>query len=297
MTHYIGRFAPSPTGRLHFGSLVSAIASFLDARACQGTWLLRIEDIDPPRIETGAADSILATLDAYALHWDGTPTYQSQRLEHYHHHLQQLHDARRTYYCNCSRRTIREQGGHLDNHCRQANNTTGIIRLHTQGSINWHDGIQGPQQRCFDTQGDFILKRRDGFFAYQLAVSVDDALQGITHIVRGSDLLSSTAMQIYLLQQWGYTIPHYAHSPTIINREGNKLSKQHFSPTLSIEPNAIRKNWIKALHHLGHSPPQSLTHQTINAIKDWAITHWSLSAIPDTLQQAEHRKTPNSAAP
>lgn len=233
---YIGRFAPSPTGPLHFGSLVTAVASYLDARQAQGQWRVRIEDLDPPREVPGAAAAILRTLEAFALHWDGPVVYQSQRQALYRDALQQLHHSGWLFPCGCSRREIAE---HLATSrqtiypgtCRAGLAPGRRARLWRvrvdERSVAFNDRAQGLQQQNLSTDvGDFIVQRADGMTAYQLAVVVDDADQGITDVVRGSDLLASTPRQIYLQQRLDFVQPRYLHCPVAVNARGEKLSKQ-----------------------------------------------------------------------
>ena len=208
---YIGRFAPSPTGPLHLGSLFTALASYLDARANHGRWLVRMEDIDPPREIPGAADTILRQLENHGLHWDDSVLYQSQRLRAYQQAVADLVDKQLVYYCQCTRARLRSLNGIYDGHCRSqklltadsnATKSSAIRILVPDLTITWADLIQGPcSENLAKSCGDFIVVRRDGLFAYQLAVSVDDGYQGITHIIRGDDLLDSTPRQIYLLGQ------------------------------------------------------------------------------------------------
>ena len=232
---YVGRFAPSPTGPLHFGSLVAALASWLDARAAEGRWLVRIEDLDPPRAVPGAADEILRTLDRLGLGWDGPVLYQSRRSASYEAALESLD----TYWCGCTRREIADSsiGRATDGAqiypgtCRTGlapGKTPRALRLRTGGEeIAFTDRVQGPQRQILEREiGDFVLLRADGQFAYQLAVVVDDAEQGVTDVVRGADLLDSTPRQIFLQRLLGYPMPRYLHVPAAVNQAGEKLSKQ-----------------------------------------------------------------------
>ena len=226
MPNYRGRFAPSPTGDLHFGSLVAAVASYLDARRAGGEWLVRIEDVDQPRTVPGAADRILRCLEAYGLHWDGPVMYQSQRDDAYAAALAQLD----VYPCACTRAEL-GKGEFYPGTCRDGippGRQPRSRRLRVQNrEIHWHDRRLGPQhENLADTTGDFVLQRADGLWAYQLAVVVDDAAQGITDIVRGADLLSSTARQIYLQEALAAPRPRYLHLPGVLDENGEKLSKQ-----------------------------------------------------------------------
>ncbi len=285
---YIGRFAPSPTGPLHFGSLVAALGSYLQARAHQGRWLLRIEDIDPPREAPGATSAILKTLEAHGFEWDGPITYQSQRHALYENALSQLRDKNRLYSCNCSRKMIAKTnpGGKPQRYpgtCRNRNlfhTQTMALRLRTEDlSLSFHDPVQGViNHNIYQEDGDFILFRRDGFYAYVLAVSIDDMQQGITEVVRGSDLLNTTARQIYLIQQLGGTAPGYAHLPVARNAAGEKLSKQTGATPLPLTQPV--RQLCQALSFLGHSPPPELNDASLDEFWNWAIQNWQLKQLP-----------------
>lgn len=277
---YIGRFAPSPSGALHFGSLLAALASFLDARARQGTWLLRMEDLDPAREPAGAADQLLFALELFELHWDGPVVYQSQRLDAYADALNYLQDMGLLYACDCSRQRIRAMGGVYDNRCRQRSQPpagTSALRISVDDTeYRFTDRIQGDVAQI--AAGDFVLKRRDGLFAYQLAVVVDDAWQGVTDIVRGYDLLDSTPRQLYLQHLLHYPKPQYAHIPVAVNAQGQKLSKQHFAKALSLENS--HQQMFNALQFLGQNPPAELHKATVAAQLQWAIANWDIQRIP-----------------
>ncbi|MDO6563908.1 tRNA glutamyl-Q(34) synthetase GluQRS [Amphritea sp. 1_MG-2023] len=279
---YIGRFAPSPTGPLHFGSLLAALASYLDARAHHGRWLVRIEDLDTPRVIQGATDDILRTLEDYGLEWDDAVIRQSDRLHLYHEALTQLRQRHQAYPCDCSRQQIRQRTGssRYDGHCRRhPPNPQHVcaIRSHNPQDYPFDDQIQGPQS--FPAQiEDFVIFRRDGFFAYQLAVTIDDAEQQINHIVRGSDLLDSTPKQRHLQQQLGYPRPIYAHIPVATNTQGQKLSKQTLAPAL--DRHHARQQIIRALQFLGQQPVTELHDCRLDECLRWAIEHWNISAIP-----------------
>ncbi|MDP1931513.1 MAG: tRNA glutamyl-Q(34) synthetase GluQRS [Gammaproteobacteria bacterium] len=279
---YIGRFAPSPSGPLHFGSLVAALASYLDARSRGGQWLLRMEDLDPARESPEAADDIRATLDRFSLYWDGSVLYQSERLDAYANVLQSLRDRDLVYACDCSRTQINEIGGVYDNRCRYRSETTQPNALRVKVAdeiIRFEDTIQGPQQQELLREcGDFVLLRKDGLFAYQLAVVVDDAFQNITDIVRGYDLLDSTPRQIYLQRLLGFPPPHYAHIPVAVNELGQKLSKQHFAAP--INPESPGKQILAALRFLGMQPPADLGNAPPGTLLPWAIEHWDIQAVP-----------------
>jgi glutamyl-Q tRNA(Asp) synthetase len=239
---YIGRFAPSPTGPLHFGSLVTAVASYLDARAHRGRWLVRMEDVDQPRCMPGADAAILRTLGAFGFQWDGPVLYQSTRTGAYREALEHLRRKGAAYPCSCSRKEV----GDLP--------YPGTCRAGVQ------DPARPPAWRVrFDSpEGDFVIRRADGVFAYQLAVVVDDAAQGVTDVVRGADLLDSTPRQIRLQQLLGYSTPRYVHVPLATNADGEKLSKQTLAPPLnSAQP---EKELRAAMRFLGLDPDALLTH-------------------------------------
>lgn len=236
-SHYRGRFAPSPSGPLHIGSLVAAMASYLHARQQQGIWLLRIEDIDETRTLPGAADNIQRTLEALGFEWDEQVVYQSQRKERYASTLQRLMDSGHAYACACSRTDIANTGRRgaegwiYPGSCREGipqGKTARTIRLRTHDQpVSFHDLVAGAQCQHIESEvGDFVVRRADGYAAYQLAVVVDDGDQDITHVVRGADLLSSTIRQIYLQQLLDLPVPQYAHVPLVLDEQGRKLSKQ-----------------------------------------------------------------------
>jgi glutamyl-Q tRNA(Asp) synthetase len=269
---YVGRFAPSPTGPLHFGSLVAALASWLDARAAGGRWLVRIEDLDEPRSVPGAADDILSTLAALGLAWDGEVVQQSARTPLYRDALRRL--EKHTYWCGCTRREIADSSLGLaadgaqiyPGTCRAGlapGKTQRAQRLATgPAPIEYLDRVQGRQQQVLEADvGDFVLYRADGQFAYQLAVVVDDAAQGITDVVRGADLLDSTPRQIYLQRLLGCATPRYLHVPAAVNAVGEKLSKQTGAAPVTPGPEALRR----ALAFLG----QRQTDDLRQAVKDW----------------------------
>ncbi len=284
---YVGRFAPSPTGPLHFGSLVCALASYLDAKRHGGKWLLRIEDIDPPREQPGAADSIKRTLEAHGLFWDGEIRYQSQRSEAYWDCLNHLKKLDLLYRCNCTRARLAPLHGRYDGHCRYQRPTPDescALRLkvadlppafsYLKNKIGFTDRICGAQfEDINQVSGDFVIHRKDGLFAYQLAVVVDDIDQGITDVVRGDDLLDTTARQIFLYHILGKTPPTYAHIPVIKDKDGNKLSKQNHA--LAIDLTSAHLNIYNALSCLGYSP--SKIGDISNLLAD-AISHGTKSS-------------------
>ncbi|NQX90414.1 MAG: tRNA glutamyl-Q(34) synthetase GluQRS [Halioglobus sp.] len=281
-TAYRGRFAPSPSGPMHLGSLIAAVASYLDARHHQGTWLVRMEDLDPPREEIGAAQSILNSLQLHGLCWDEDVLYQASRSEAYALALTTLRQAGLLFACDCSRTSLRRTG-FCQGACRTrqaAINGTQSLRIDvpTECSIVFADARWGPQKVDLgSTLQDFILRRKDGLYAYQLAVVVDDAAQGITHIVRGSDLLDSTARQVYLQQCLGLSTPQYSHMPVITHPDGNKFSKQTRAPAL--QNHTAVDNLRLALRFLDQPQPPSSLH-TAEELLRWATLHWSLARVP-----------------
>lgn len=276
---YTGRFAPSPTGPLHFGSLVAALASFLDARHAGGRWLLRIEDLDPPRESPTAPAAIIRQLKACGLDHDGEVVYQSQRLDAYEAAMARLTQAGLTFPCYCSRTSV---GAVYNGKCRHRRFDTApgdySVRIRVDDrTISFEDRICGHQesQLSKDT-GDFIIRRRDGLFAYQLAVVVDDAWQGITHVVRGNDLLDSTPRQIYLCQCLGLAIMAYAHVPVIVDAGGNKLSKQtHAAPVDTRSPVQLVR---RALQSLGQPTQDGI--KRLDTLLARAIESWDPATIP-----------------
>ncbi|MGB1074590.1 MAG: tRNA glutamyl-Q(34) synthetase GluQRS [Flavobacteriales bacterium] len=226
MADCIGRFAPSPTGALHLGSMVAAVASYLDARARGGQWLVRMEDLDPPREVAGSADAILRTLESFGLFWDGEVVYQSQRHARYEDVLAELMDRGLAFACNCSRAMLGEHKVYPGT-CRGLKEGRAYRLLTGPGQVSWQDGGKGVQSFDLTREvGDFILRRGDGHWAYHLAVVVDDYDAGVTHVVRGEDLLTSTARHLILLEHLKWSPPKYHHLPLVLNAEGQKLSKQ-----------------------------------------------------------------------
>ncbi|OCG11704.1 tRNA glutamyl-Q synthetase [Gilliamella sp. App6-5] len=284
--HYIGRFAPSPSGPLHFGSLVTALGSYLQAKSCLGKWLVRIEDIDPPREVKGASSLILKTLEALNLYWDDAVLYQSSCNERYQAILQTLIDNQQAYYCDCTRRRIQSlANGIYDGFCRERhlsikNKQQFAIRLKQNHPIfQFTDQIRGLQTvEKASAQEDFIIHRKAGLFAYNLVVVLDDHQQGITEIVRGADLLPVTAKQISLYQLFGFPVPSYCHLPLVLDNNGNKLSKQnHANP---IDLNNLKALTVQALQFLGQCVPKDWQDATQQQLLDWAIQHWQLMNIP-----------------
>jgi glutamyl-Q tRNA(Asp) synthetase len=284
---YIGRFAPSPTGPLHFGSLVAAVASYLDAKTNNGKWLVRVEDLDPPREPPGAADLILSQLKALGLDWDGEVLYQSSRLAAYEETLATLTGQGLCFACDCTRPRIQAIGSIYDGHCRNqpaeladGNNKRYAIRLKTSPTlIEFEDLIQGDiQQNIQRDCGDFVIKRKDKLFAYQLAVVVDDAYQQVTHVVRGYDLLDSTPRQNYLQQKLNLPQPTYAHFPVAANGEGEKLSKQHFAA--SIDTSSATEYLLLAMKFLGLDTSTAPASIEPASLLTWAVQTWDIQRVP-----------------
>ncbi|HJP39989.1 MAG: tRNA glutamyl-Q(34) synthetase GluQRS [Gammaproteobacteria bacterium] len=283
---YRGRFAPSPTGPLHFGSLVTATASYLQALTNRGEWLLRIEDLDPPREVPGATERIIDALEAHAFRWDGPVRRQSSHLDEYQEVAERLLAEGLAYRCTCSREGIRSSakifgptGPVYSGTCRDLNHIAtdqkpDALRLRTDDSlIRFEDTLQGPVQ-CHIAQsiGDFIIRRKDGLIAYNLAVVIDDARQGITEVVRGYDLLAITPAQIKLQQVIGLPSPIYMHMPVVTNEHGQKLSKQ--TGALPIDVQTPGNNLLAALKFLNQRPPSELGGESTDTIWAWAAEHW-----------------------
>lgn len=297
---YRGRFAPSPTGPLHFGSLVAAVASFADARNRHGQWLVRIEDVDETRSVADAERLILSTLQAFGMRWDEPPVRQSDRKPHYDAALMQLQEMGLAYRCNCSRRLIAEmarigsEGPIYPGTCRASPPPPEIPvawRLKVDDeTIGFHDRVVGETtQNLAQDIGDFVIRRIDGFTAYQLAVVVDDHEQGITDIVRGADLLWSSPRQIWLQRQLGYPMPRYAHIPLVYGEDGHKLSKSDKAhPIDATKPvRGLRAAW----RHLGQiEPPAHLDNP--QAFWQWAEAHWQIDRVPRDRNTANERPDP-----
>lgn len=288
---YRGRFAPSPSGPLHFGSLITALASFIHAKQHHGRWLVRIEDIDPPREQVGAASLILKTLEAFGLHWDETVLYQSQQSDRYNSVLADLASQGLTYHCQCTRAQIKQMGGIYQGHCQSLNlavqplaSDHSAIRLINQYGIeHFQDLIQG-QVQCDSAlaKEDFILKRKDGLFAYQLAVVLDDIEQNINHIIRGCDLLEPTARQLTFFQTLKQPTPTFGHIPLAVTEQGYKLSKQNKAPALDIKN--PQPALIAALAFLGQKTPTDLAQASVDEIMTWAKITFNFNQVP---KQAE----------
>lgn len=286
---YCGRFAPSPTGPLHFGSLVAALGSYLEARCRQGLWRVRMEDVDLPRCRPGADRQILSTLEAFGFAWDGEVMYQTARQDAYQAALERLKMDGAVFPCACTRRELADSalapdGAHLyPGTCRPGlppGRAPRAWRLAVPDTeVRFEDAVQEHQRQNLAREaGDFVLLRADGLFAYQLAVVVDDAAQGITHVVRGADLLDSTPRQIHLQRLLGYATPAYAHLPVAVNGAGEKLSKQTLAaPVDAADPAPAL---VAALDFLGQTPPPDLAGASLVEIWHWALTHWRLQRVP-----------------
>ncbi|MGE9759364.1 tRNA glutamyl-Q(34) synthetase GluQRS [Pseudomonas sp. PDM20] len=291
-SRYVGRFAPTPSGYLHFGSLVAAVASYLDARAVGGKWLVRMEDLDPPREMPGAQTAILETLERYGFEWDGPIERQSERGKAYAAQVEQWLRSGLAYACTCSRKQLEGSHGIYPGTCRDAQHDWHgdvAIRIRVpELDYRFTDRLQGEfHQHLGREVGDFVIRRRDGLFAYQLAVVLDDAWQGITDIVRGADLLDNTPRQLYLQELLGIAAPRYLHVPLIIQPDGHKLGKSYRSPPL--EADQAAPLLVRALKALGQKPPTELLQATPHEVLAWGIAHWDAEAIPHSLTLEDAR--------
>jgi glutamyl-Q tRNA(Asp) synthetase len=292
---YVGRFAPSPTGPLHLGSIVTAVASFLHARQAGGEWLVRIEDIDPPREVPGAAADILRTLESLGLEWDRSVLYQSSRQNAYRETAERLLAAGRAFRCDCSRSTVRaaneSSSGRYLGTCRDKRltgpDTVIRVRVAEPSSVGFVDGLQGEQRTRLDaTTGDYIVLRRDGLPAYHLAAVLDDAAQGVTTIVRGVDLLESTAAHVHLQGVLGVPTPVYWHLPIVVNAQGQKLSKQTGAAPLSAGDSGLA---VRVLGLLGLTVPTDLEAEPPRSLWQWAQTHWQIESLRGRRAMTEPR--------
>ena len=301
---YVGRFAPSPTGPLHFGSLLAAVASYLQARVNGGKWLLRVEDIDPPREQPGATGRIIGALEAYGFEWDGPVSYQSHFADRHDELVQQLIADGHAYPCTCSRSDLAGArqgvlGAIYPGTCRDAGRSPhdASIRVRTDDTpVSFVDRLQGDQQQRLEAEsGDFVIKRRDGLIAYQLAVVADDHDQGITEVVRGIDLLDSTPRQIHLQRLLGFATPAYAHIPVAETPSGQKLSKMTGAREIKLE--GVEPVLVQALDALGQAPPADLAASGLDSIWAWASANWqpavlagkkSIPAVKYALAEAEN---------
>ncbi|PAU64395.1 tRNA glutamyl-Q(34) synthetase GluQRS [Pseudomonas sp. PIC25] len=286
---YVGRFAPTPSGYLHFGSLVAALASYLDARAVGGRWLLRMEDLDPPREMPGAQDAILHALESYGFEWDGELVRQSERHDRYAEVIDRLIERGLAYACTCSRKQLEGHGGVYPGTCRNAGHDRhdAAIRLRVPDrEYAFVDRVQGEfRQHLGRDVGDFVIRRRDGLYAYQLAVVLDDGWQGVTDVVRGADLLDSTPRQLYLQDLLDLPQPRYLHVPLIIQPDGHKLGKSYRSPPLAADQ--ASPLLLRALRALGQQPPAELEGSLPGAVLTWGIAHWDATRIPRSRTLAE----------
>ncbi|MEZ8039363.1 tRNA glutamyl-Q(34) synthetase GluQRS [Vibrio sp. 1F263] len=288
--NYIGRFAPSPSGPLHFGSLVAALGSYFQAKSHQGQWLVRMEDLDPPREMAGAADLILKTLEAYHLYWDGEVVYQSQRHDLYQAQIDQWVTDNQAYYCQCTRKQIKSLGGFYSGHCRDkglVDSGEQAVRLCMDFPIESfddvrHGTIQIPKALA---EEDFIIKRRDGLFAYNLAVVLDDIEQGVTEVVRGADLIEPTGRQISLYKTLKQKNVSYLHLPLATDGLGNKLSKQNHATAIDLDN--PKPTLINAMRFLGFDIPNALFEASMDEVLLWGCQQWNVNQLPDSLQK-EH---------
>ncbi len=281
---WIGRFAPSPSGPLHFGSLVAAIASYMIAKSQAGQWLVRIEDLDPPREVEGAAKQILTSLEAFGLYWDGEVVYQSKRQALYQQKLMEFKEQKIVYFCTCSRKDVENRNkGVYDGHCRNKlkidKGELFAVRIKfAKGFESFTDQIQGECR--FNTaadQQDFIIKRRDGLFAYQLAVVCDDIEQGVNHVVRGLDIIDSTPRQNFLYHCWSKPEPLYYHIPLVLDEGGRKLSKS--SGALALDQTDKTRLLLKAFEHLGQKTDSQMLDAKPEELVSYYTQHWQTSLI------------------
>lgn len=284
---YVGRFAPSPSGPLHFGSLVAALGSYFQAKSQQGKWLVRIEDLDPPREMPGADKLILSALEAYGLEWDGEVVYQSQRHHLYQNQIEQWLQSGQAYLCHCTRKQIKASGEYYLGTCRHkglTNITECSIRLRMDYPVESfidlkHGEITIPEAL---SKEDFIIKRRDGLYAYNLAVVIDDIDQGVTEVVRGADLIEPTGRQISLYKTLNVEPVSYLHLPLAMDSNGNKLSKQNHAT--AIEPDNPKPTLIRAMRFLGFTLPEDAENSHINEIIRWGTDNWRIEQLPEQIE-------------
>lgn len=294
-----GRFAPTPSGPLHLGSLVTALASYLSAKSAGGRWLLRIDDLDRPRVVPGAEADIRRALEAHGLHWDEEPRRQSEHVQDYLAALMQLESQGLLYRCDCTRlrlatqSPVRRFGPVYDGHCREhppPSAAAVALRLRLpERPLGFTDGILGATQTALGEEiGDFVVRRRDGIIAYQLACVVDEQAMSVTEVVRGHDLLSSTFQQLTLMELRGQTAPQYAHVPVLVDAAGRKLSKQNHARR--IEAADAASNLLRCLRLLGQETPSCFSGRTpVPEVLDWAMAHWRIEAVPPRETVADHR--------
>ncbi|SHO55316.1 tRNA glutamyl-Q(34) synthetase GluQRS [Vibrio quintilis] len=287
MKAYTGRFAPSPSGPLHFGSLIAALGSYFQAKAMQGEWLVRIEDLDPPREMPGATSLILKALESYGLHWDRDIYYQSQRHDIYQAQIDEWLSSGQAYYCQCTRKQVKASGGYYTGTCREKKLPPGqghAVRLcMTRPVYSFHDEKHGlidvPEPLARE---DFIIQRRDGLFAYNLAVVIDDIEQNVTQVVRGADLIEPTGRQISLYQISGHTPVSYLHLPLAVDSPGHKLSKQNHAQAIDIQ-NPV-PTLVRAMVFLGFQLPQGIEAANLAEIIDWGCRNWHIQQLPDKFE-------------
>ncbi len=284
---YRGRFAPSPSGPLHFGSLIAALGSYLDAKAHGGQWLLRIEDIDTPRCQDGADTDIMRTLEAFGLTWDESVTYQSHYLDEYQSTLSTLAEKELVYGCDCTRKKLKSAGGICQCQAKSLCLTSNAVRLKANCHTYFEDRLLG---RCnvpeTFAKEDYIIKRRDGLFAYQLVVVLDDIRSGINNVVRGADLIDPSVRQIGLFNTLSSPPPQYAHLPLAVTEPGQKLSKQNHAPAVD-NANPVPA-LVAALRFLGQPLPDDATHLSVTSLLEFAIQHWRLEHVPAQKEQIVH---------
>ena len=279
----VTRFAPSPTGPLHLGSLLAAVGSYLDARAHGARWLVRIEDLDTPRVIPGCADQQLRTLEAFGFEWDGEVLWQSTRREAYRAALASLEAAGRIFACSCSRKQLTAGGEESPGYagtCRHGPTRPGPTAKRfrvSEGPVHFDDVFQGPQDFDLTTRGDVVVERRDGIASYQLAVVVDDAHQQVTRVVRGADLLDSTPWQLDLQAALSLPRPSYGHLPLLVEPDGAKLSKS--AHALPLDPSQVAQGLTSTLTLLSQLPPPDLGQASIKEVWNWAFTHWRPQAL------------------
>ena len=287
--HYVGRFAPSPSGQLHFGSLVTAVASYLDAKSHGGKWLLRMEDIDEPRCIAGVDKDILTTLEAHGLYWDGDVIYQSQQHARYQAVLDDLLIQEKAYFCTCTRKQIKAMGGIYNGHCRNKTVCSATqecaVRLKVDSQLEpFNDALMGkvlPSNSNTDLIAeDVVLKRRDGLFSYNLVVILDDVFQQVNHVIRGCDLIDVTPLQRAVYHTLGYTTPEYGHVPVAAVAQGRKLSKQNRAAPVKNE--TALSNIVRVMHFLGFSFPNASEFSDIDSALKTAISIWDRKKVVKT---------------
>ncbi len=283
MTQIRGRFAPTPSGSLHFGSLVAAVGSYLQSKSRDGQWFVRIDDLDTARVVKDSTSNILKALETFGLGWDGKVLYQSNRIESYHEAIDQLSKQGLTYPCSCSRKEIGMTS--YAGTCRNgitSNKSNCSLRIRTKNQLTkFEDNVQGTIEQNLELElGDFIINRADNVIAYHLATVVDDYYQKITEVVRGVDLIDSTPRQIYLQEQLGYTEIQYTHLPLVTDQQGEKLSKS-LGDLISARSEVPSTEYVfNALIFLGQNPPSLLKHERIETCISWGINNWSLKKVP-----------------